>query len=305
MLELDQLLARNQAGNRIKFRILIPLVLALGVLLATFAFAIWRVQQKELAKAADLEAREIEQRLHSAENQKAAVLRTTIEAVMNDGQLTEAFRKRDRAALFERAKPLFASLRSEHGITHFYFHLPDRTVLLRVHDPGANGDKIDRYTMLEAERTGKVSDGIERGRTGIFTLRVVSPWQQDGQLLGYLELGVEFEKIVADVRSQLSEGVDFVVAVNKKVLDREQWAVAAKREGRTDDWNLFPRMVVINKTVGTLPQLAVDYLSAENLKPKDSWREGNFQLVFLPLTDVTGKDLGTVIILKNVAGEMP
>jgi hypothetical protein len=167
MFELNQMLARKRAGNGIKFRILIPLVLALGVLLATFAFAIWRLQQKELAKAADLEAHEIEQRLNSAENQKAAVLRTMIEAVMNDGQLTEAFRKRDRAALLERAKPLFASLRSEHGITHFYFHLPDRTVLLRVHNPGANGDKIDRYTMLDAERTGKVSVGIERGLTGI------------------------------------------------------------------------------------------------------------------------------------------
>lgn len=112
MFELNQLLARNQAGNRIKFRILIPLVLALGVLLATFAFAIWRVQQKELPKAADVEAQEIEQGLHAAQNQKAAVLRTTIEAVMNDGQLTEAFRKRDRATLLKRAKPLFASLRS-------------------------------------------------------------------------------------------------------------------------------------------------------------------------------------------------
>jgi PAS domain S-box-containing protein len=304
MFELNQMLARKRAGNGIKFRILIPLVLALGVLLATFAFAISRLQQKELAKATDLEAHEIEQRLNDAENQKAAVLRTMIAAVMNDGQLTEAFRKRDRAALLERAKPLFASLRSEHGITHFYFHLPDRTVLLRVHNPGASGDKIDRYTMLEAERTGKVSVGIERGLTGIFTLRVVSPWQQDGQLLGYLELGVEFEKIVADVRTQLSEGIDFVVGVNKEFLDREQWAADAKREGRTDDWNLFPRMVVINKTVGTLPKLVVDYLLAENLKPEDSWREGDLQLVFLPLADVTGKDLGKLIILKNVAGEM-
>src|SRR6202011_5009580 len=169
MFELSQLLARKQAGNRIKFRILIPLVLALGVLLATFAFAMWGVQQKELARGADFEAQEIEQRLHDAENQKAAVLKTTIEAVMNDGQLTEAFRKRDRAALLERVKPLFASLQNEHGITHFYFTLPDRTVLLRVHNPGLNGDKVDRYTTLEAERTGKVSVGIERGLTGIFT----------------------------------------------------------------------------------------------------------------------------------------
>src|ERR1700736_5544950 len=210
MFELNQLLARKHAGNRIKFRILIPLVLALGVLLATFAFAIWRVQQKQLAKGADFEAQEIERRLHDAETQRATVLKTTIEAVMNDGQLTEAFRKRDRAALLERVKPLFASLQNEHGITHFYFHLPDRTVLLRVHNPSANGDKIDRYTMREAERTGKVSVGIERGLTGIFTLRVVSPWRQDEQLLGYLELGVEFEQIVADVHNQLSKDVDFV-----------------------------------------------------------------------------------------------
>jgi PAS domain S-box-containing protein len=304
MFKLDQLLARKQAGNRIKFRILISLVLALGVLLVTFAFAIWRVQQKELAKAADLEAQQIEQRLHEAENQKTAVLKTTIEAVMNDGQLAEAFRKGDRAALLERAKPLFASLRREHGITHFYFHLPDRTVLLRVHDPGANGDKIDRHTMLEAERTGKVSVGIERGLTGIFTLRVVSPWRQDGQLLGYLELGVEFEKIVADIHNQLSEDVEFVVAVNKKFLDREQWVAAAKREGRTDDWNRFPRTVVINKIVETLPKLAVSYLSAENLNPRASWRGGNSQLVVLPLTDVTGQDLGKVLVLKNAAEQV-
>ena len=304
MFKLNQLLARKQTSNRIKFRILIPLVVALGVLLATFAFAIWRVQQKELAKAADSEAQEIEQRLHNAEHQKTAVLKTTIEAVMNDGQLTESFRKRDRAALLERAKPLLASLRSEHGITHFYFTLPDRTVLLRAHNPGLNGDKIDRYTMLEAERTGKVSVGIERGMTGIFTLRVVSPWRQDEQLLGYLELGVEFEKIVADVHSQFSQDVDFVVAVNKKFLDREQWAAAAKREGRTDDWDRFPRTVVINKTIETLPKLAVDYLLAKNLKPKASWRGDNLQLTFLPLTDVTGEDLGKVVVLKNVAAQM-
>jgi PAS domain S-box-containing protein len=304
MFRLNQLLARKQADNRIKFRILIPLVLALGVLLATFTFAIWRVQQKELAKAADFEAQEVEQRLHDAENQKAAVLKTTIEVVMNDGQLTEAFRKRDRAALLERAKPLFASLRSEHGITHFYFHLPDRTVLLRVHDPGANGDKIDRYTMREAERTGKVSVGIERGLTGIFTLRVVSPWRQDGQLLGYLELGVEFQKIVEDIHKELGADLDFVVAVNKKFLDQEQWAAAVKRKGQTNDWNRFPRMVVINKTAETLPKLAVSYLLAENLKPKASWRGGDLELVFLPLTDVTGEDLGKMIVLKNAAKQM-
>jgi PAS domain S-box-containing protein len=300
MFKLNQLLARKQ----IKFRILIPLVLAMGVLLATFAFAIWRVQQKDQARDAALSAQEVERWLLAEENEKTAVMKTTIEAIMNDGQLIGAFRQRDRAALLERAKPLFDSLRSEHSITHFYFHLPDRTVWLRVHDPGANGDKIDRHTMLEAERTGKVSVGFERGLTGIFTLRVVSPWRQDGQLLGYLELGVEFESLVQDIHKKVNEDVDFVVAVDKKFLDREQWAAVMKREGWTDDWNRFPRMVVINKTVETLPKLAVDYLLTENPRPKGSRQWDNFQLAFLPLTDAAGEEHGKLIVLQNVAEQM-
>lgn len=296
--------ARIRAGNRAKFRILVALSLALGVMLAIFALAIWRLQQKHLATAAELSAEEVAQWLHAEEEWKAALLRTTLEAIMNDGQLAEAFRQRDSAALLKRATPLFDLLRREHGITHFYFHQPDRTVWLRVHAPGITGDKIDRHTLLMAERTGNVSVAIERGLTGILTLRAVSPWRQEGQLLGYLELGVEFTKMVQEVRQQLNNDVEFLIAVDKRFLDRQQWTEAMNGAGRPDEWNRFPRMVVVNRTVGALPKLAADYLSAENLQRTDSLREDNLQLAFLPLTDVTGKDLGKLIVLQDVAKEL-
>jgi PAS domain S-box-containing protein len=63
-------------------------------------------------------------------------------------------------------------------------------------------------------------------------------------------------------------------------------------------------MVVISKTVETLPKLAVDYLLTENPRPKSSRQGGNFQLAFLPLTDVAGEDHGKLIVLQNVAEQM-
>ncbi|MCC6933984.1 MAG: hypothetical protein IT292_12170 [Deltaproteobacteria bacterium] len=74
-----------------------------------------------------------------------------------------------------------------------YFITPDRTCILRVHKPEKQGDIINRFTTLEAERTGKLAAGIEIGPLGTFTLRVVNPVYSKGMLVGYLELGKEIE----------------------------------------------------------------------------------------------------------------
>ncbi len=303
MFKPPELSASRTTWNRITFRILIPLVLMLVVLQATFAFSVWRIQQKQLSAATELSTREVERLLHAEESQKIAFLKSILEAVMNDEQMGEAFQRHDRAALLERAGPLFASLKSGHAITQFYFYLPDRTVLLRMHDPGVSGDRIDRKTLLAAERTGRASAGIEFGLNGVYTLRVVSPWRQAGKLLGYLEMGVVFESITRDIHNQLDEDVDFVVVVDKKHLDRQQWAEAAKRAGRADDWNRFPNMVLIVNTTETLSQLAVDYLLATNWT-KSSWQEGNSRAVLLPLTDFNGEAPGQLIVIQDVAEQV-
>ena len=72
--------------------------------------------------------------------------------------------------LLKQVEPLFRHFRKEHRITHFYFHSPDRVCILRMHKPDRYGDKINRFTALEAEKTGKTSWGIELGPLGTFTL---------------------------------------------------------------------------------------------------------------------------------------
>jgi signal transduction histidine kinase len=297
---------RHQS-ERIKFRIFIPLVLAMGVLLGAFIFTFHQDQRRKAIRDTDLSAQQVQKLLGLQQEQMTAAMATTLRAILNDDRLAEALLARDRDTLLQRAKPVYESLSAQHKVTHFYFHTPSRTNLLRVHRPEQTGDTISRYTLLEAERTGQMASGIERGPIGTFVLRVVKPWRRGGELLGYVELGMEFEEIVKDIHGLLN--VDFVVAVHKKFLDREQWNNALKTYGRQGSWDQFPTTVVMDKTVDTIPQPVLDYLTT--LRPEAggtnrlaSWNGRDLQLVFLPLKDVGGKALGELIVLRDVTESM-
>lgn len=295
---------RTASNDRITFRILIPLVVAIGILLAAFIFAFHRDQEQRSARSTDRSSQEVQKLLRMEQEQKTALLTTTIDAIENDGQLEQRFRARDRMAVLQRAMPLFQSLKKRHAITHFYFELPDRTVFLRMHSPGLSGDKVDRFTMIESERTGAVASGIEHGVTGAFTLRVVSPWREKGELLGYLELGVEFENIVQSVHSLLNANADFIVTIDKQFLDRRVWDAARASKDERNAWDQFPFEVIINKTVGFIPQPIIDHLKVRQTKGIEKTqfvvsRGRSLQLVFLPLIEVSGKTVGQLIVIQD------
>ena len=101
-----------------------------------------------------------------------------------------------RSASWPTGAGLFESLHREHALTHLYFFDKNRVCLLRVHKPEKHGDLINRFTAIEAERTGKTASGIELGPLGTFTLRVVQPVFEGQTLLGYVELGKEIEDVL-------------------------------------------------------------------------------------------------------------
>ena len=278
-------------------------MLAVCLLLTAFILAFRHSQLGHAEREIKRSAWEVQNLLLLEQEQHAATMRTMLEAVMRDDRLAEAFAARDRDALLARAKPLFDAVNQEHEITHFYFHTPDRVNLLRVHRPQQTGDTIDRTTLLEAERTGEISFGLERGPIGTFVLRVVSPWRHDGRLLGYLELGVEFEDMIRPVHGLLK--VDFIVAVYKEFLDRAQWDRALKTYGRKASWDQFPSAVVIDKTLDAIPPPITRHLSdirheAHGTNRIVPWDDRKLLLVFLPLTDMSGKTLGELVVLRDI-----
>ncbi len=221
---------RPRGLTRLRRRILVPLAAAVLVLIAATSLLLYRdAQARTTSESAEVFDRVLPV-FETALAEDASILGGVLDVLADDASLRSAFQAGDTEAVLAEAGPLFQRLREDHRITHFYFLDPSRVCILRVHHPKRHGDKIDRFTAIQAEKTGKLSWGIELGPLGTFTLRVVQPWYDGDRLIGYLELGEEIEHITERMKESL--GLEFVVVIDKQFLSREKWLEGRKMLGR-------------------------------------------------------------------------
>jgi len=230
-------------------------------------------------------------------------LSATSEAVLANPELKQAFVARDRPRLLALAAPLFDKLKGRHRITHFYFltPAPERKCFLRVHSPELFDDTVDRVTLTTAIQNNDLGAGLELGVTA-FALRVVRPYYDGAQLVGYLELGEEIDHFLAHMKKQ--SGDDYALLLDKARLDRKAWAEMRSNSRQRDDWDDLPGLVVANSTsqdalsgrtvsVGALPQSA--QLVGEVTRGRSTYARGIF-----PIHDVTGATVGAVLVDHDI-----
>ncbi|QJW84186.1 hypothetical protein HK414_10845 [Ramlibacter terrae] len=172
-------------ASGLRMRVLLPLAPGLLVLVGAIGALTILARMDANRTTAARTGASVASLLEEHAEHEVQTMRSAMAFIMADAGLADAFRARDRAALLRLATPMYRGLLERNRISHFYFHLPNRTNLLRVHAPDHDGDRIDRFTLREAERTGKPFWANEQGPLGSFTLRVVYPWKVDGQLIGY------------------------------------------------------------------------------------------------------------------------
>ncbi|MDX1776407.1 MAG: PAS domain S-box protein [Desulfobulbales bacterium] len=226
-----------------------------------------------------------------------------IDLLKENKHLQQAWLARDIKNLLGLSAPVFSGMKSTNNITHFYFIDPDRNCFLRVHNPGRSGDRINRETMKEAARTGKISSGIELGPLGTFTLRVVHPWFIDNVLAGYIELGKEIHHIAPMVKRSLN--VDLIFTINKSLLHRPDWEKGMRMLGRNADWELLPDVVIIDATNDDIFRQAGIKLAL----PDDNRTENVIRFsvsnrklrgMHVPLVDKAAKKIGDILVVSDV-----
>lgn len=242
---------------------------------------------------------------HLAED--AAMLSAFQHFISANERLQAAWLSKNRNDLFRQASAIFERIHSSNRVTHFYFVDLDQVCFLRVHNPTRFGDTIHRDTMNEAARSGKTTSGIELGKFGHFTLRVVQPWMIDGELVGYIELGEEIEHITPKLSEVL--GVEVVFAIEKQYLDRPQWEEGLALKGLAGDWNQLSNFVVIDKTIGNVPpELAALIDSGRRDDTRISFTEPSTESTYcggvVPLIDAGKRQVGSLVIMKNVTRQI-
>lgn len=231
----------------LKLRILLPLVAASLVVLCIGIYFIAHMESEHKDTAVLQEAEAMQGHFQSSLDTKAEVMAVGLQFIAGNEELVSALRSGDRRRLLQLAGPINERLHRDHNITHFYFHNSQRINLLRVHKPDRYGDTIDRFTALGAEHTGTLFSGIELGPLGTFTLRSVLPITQDGQLLGYIELGQEIDNLIQQLHTMFQ--VELLMFVDKRFLVQSEWESGMRMLNRPFSWKQFPQAVLLSKSL--------------------------------------------------------
>ncbi|MDH4284765.1 MAG: diguanylate cyclase [Gallionellaceae bacterium] len=300
---------KPQAVNetrRLQLSFLLPLMLAISAIIAALAISSYLHHKHDIEEGV-IQLRTSAARLyHESAKQHMHALHTLMDVLERDEPLHDALARKDRQALMQRATPLFESLKRNYGITHLYFSGPDRANLLRAHQLQHYGDVIERTTTLEASRSGTMASGIELGMFGQLTLRLVSPWHEarTQRLIGYVELGMEIDKVLENIHNLF--GLDVYVFVKKEFLQRNAWEDGMRMLGRTPDWDGFPDAVLNTQAPHELPVVLSRQLAQAGFssKPSSTSMVCNgkpCQALMLPLTDISGRNVAQMVLLADTS----
>ena len=296
----------TERGQVIQRQILVPVFIALTVLVVVIA----------LLFRSHLVAREMAQ-TESRVNQAQAIwdalahdslthLQWFTHEAASDPQLIAAMKNGRRDVLLAHTQKRLVELRQTFGISHWYFIDPDQRVRLRVHDPIASGDRIERETLKRAGLSGQPTSGLELGKTATYTLRYVLPWRHDGQLIGYMEMGLEVGWFSSNISKLL--GAQVITAIDKQQITRDSFENGKRTLGLSGTWNRFAEFAILDQGLPFIPndlaRVWQQSFTASGPLPFVIEEEGrHWSTGLIPLKDILGRPVVSMAVLNDTTQE--
>ncbi|MFO7606328.1 MAG: cache domain-containing protein [Desulfurivibrionaceae bacterium] len=289
--------------DKIRYKIMPPVGLAILMICFLGIGATYLIQQRHYNDELNMRFDGTYELYNKLMEVETDVLESLVSTYVDNSSLGKAFLSGNREILLQESAPILEKIKERFKITHFYFHLPDKTCFLRVHNPPRHGDLITRHTINFASQNDTHAYGLELGPLGTLTLRFVMPWHIDGELVGFIELGKEIDHIADEMKKILELDINFIV--EKKFLNIEGWREGRRMLGRKQgDWDFLSEHVVISTTMPKLPE---DLQEILNNPSRFHYGEvfsvvsqkGSYRGVTIPLSEAGIKKIGAIIVLRD------
>jgi PAS domain S-box-containing protein len=282
MAQLDEVERHPHA--RVRLPILGPFAVLLAGLIAASLYIDLRAQNAIRENEVNARVAATHRYIRRSFEQDKALMIALLRILEENAALQAVVRARDVAAAARLGAPLFKHMKEENGISHFYIMARDQTILARLHQPALYGDVNDRATAVVAARSGKVAAGFEVGWLGDVVLRVVVPLRQDGQVIGYLELGRDLERIIRPISHILN--VDLVFLGRSGIDSADQLAIMASTVA-----DIAPSLRA------SLERFVAD--GNARLVPQSG--DDGLQIAGFALHDAAGRDTGILAVISDLS----
>ncbi len=289
----------------VKFKLLPIIVIGIAMLTGIFYYTFMNAQEENLHMVSDDAIKTSKEMFYNLEKDDIKMLSSTLEAFLTNKEMKDIYLKKDREQLYNYVLPIHTQLKTDFGITHFYFHLPNGTNFARIHSKGQFGDNITRKTLQISMQNNGFGTGLELGATA-FALRVVHPYYNGTTLIGYLELGEEVNHFLKIMKQQT--GNEFGIFIKKENIKHEAWKAMLDTKGLRDNYDDLKDYVMIDTTSEMISSFAASQESKLSTVPdqgdsfdKYSIKSSTYVTGGFPLYDAGGKAVGTVVVVKDVS----
>jgi HAMP domain-containing protein len=229
----------------IKTRFVTILLITETLVVAAFVATIFLIFQNNIRESSLQIIKNTEGFYASLIDNDTKMLSAALDTFSANEAFKQLFAKGDINALQKASEELFALNRGRYGITHFYYIDNDGICRLRMHQPDMRDDKITRTTFNSAQKSRRLSSGIELGKTA-YALRVVAPYMDKNSQLGFVEFGEEIGHFNDIVKKQT--GIDITLLGDKKFLDQEQYKATHNQTGKSNGWDALRNYVILGST---------------------------------------------------------
>ena len=291
---------------KIRNKLILTFLLVSLIFVGIFYFYVQKIYDNNVEEMVEMELNYTQATFNNLKERDINTLSSSLEVIKEDSTIKEIYLEQDRDKLYEYTLPLFKNLKEKYGITHWYFIKPDGRTFLRVHNKDIYDDEITRQTFTIAKQTQDIGADIELGKTA-YALRVVMPYYNNGELIGYVELGEEIDDFLDILKEETRN--EYSIIVHKEKLDSEKWKSVREVAGLRNNWDDIENYVIIETTAET--QAASQCFTDENLGSSEDKRlfqkiqddKMFYQCAGFKLQDATsvatGKESGELLSLIN------
>ena len=287
----------------IVFKIILPLIIGLFLIATISILSNYIFLKENISKNSEKSFINISTTLNHIVEKETIFMEGLIEELKKDEKSINLYRNNKQDSLFMYLHQTYLKLFYKHKITHFYIHSPNKRNYLRVHNKEKNEDIIDRTTLKNAHDTLSTSSGVEFGIFHNLTLRVVSPWIVDGELIGFIELGKEMDLITKEYTQLIN--ADMIFTIKKELITKKDFKKWKDKNFRNRYYYSMNNFYIIDSTIKTIDKQLQEKLNAKE-NSKNIYVENNDRKYYINsknYIDVNNKNIGKIYILNDVTDE--